>query len=277
MPADSLEMTLCGKKGRNQVNNYKINAFGKTDVGLMRTINQDSIFVSTKPVGKLPNLFIVADGMGGHKAGDVASRVAIEKFVKYACTTHMTDPANILDAGIMSINKEIYDMANSNRDYSGMGTTFCCRCYCRRSCLYCQCWRQQIILYWKRHTTNNKDHSLVEDMVRMGLLEKEEARTHYKKNVITKAIGVAEDKTATPDIFEIEIDNGDKLLLCSDGLTNMVIDYDINKIIRKSESIEDAVRTLINTANENGGKDNISAILISAEYTENQDSLLSEQ
>lgn len=98
MPADSLEMTLCGKKGRNQVNNYKINAFGKTDVGLMRTINQDSIFVSTKPVGKLPNLFIVADGMGGHKAGDVASRVAIEKFVKYACTTHMTDPANILDA-----------------------------------------------------------------------------------------------------------------------------------------------------------------------------------
>ena len=156
VPADSLEMTLCGKKGRNQVNNYKINAFGKTDVGLMRTINQDSIFVSTKPVGKLPNLFIVADGMGGHKAGDVASRVAIEKFVKYACTTHMTDPANILDAGIMSINKEIYDMANSNRDYSGMGTNFCCRCYCRRSCLYCQCWRQQIILYWKRHTTNNK-------------------------------------------------------------------------------------------------------------------------
>ena len=93
------------------MNNYKINAFGKTDVGLMRTINQDSIFVSTKPVGKLPNLFIVADGMGGHKAGDVASRVAIEKFVKYACTTHMTDPANILDAGIMSINKEIYDLS----------------------------------------------------------------------------------------------------------------------------------------------------------------------
>ena len=223
------------------MNNYKINAFGKTDVGLMRTINQD-----TKPVGKLPNLFIVADGMGGHKAGDVASRVAIEKFVKYACTTHMTDPANILDAGIMSINKEIYDMANSNRDYSGMGTTFVAAV-------------------------------ISEDMVRMGLLEKEEARTRYKKNVITKAIGVAEDKTATPDIFEIEIDNGDKLLLCSDGLTNMVIDYDINKIIRKSESIEDAVRTLINTANENGGKDNISAILISAEYTENQDSLLSEQ
>ena len=69
-----------------------MNAFGKTDVGLMRTINQDSIFVSTEPVGKLPNLFIVADGMGGHKAGDVASREAIERFVKYACATHMSDP-----------------------------------------------------------------------------------------------------------------------------------------------------------------------------------------
>lgn len=277
MPADSLEMTLCGKKGRNQVNNYKINAFGKTDVGLMRTINQDSIFVSTKPVGKLPNLFIVADGMGGHKAGDVASRVAIEKFVKYACTTHMTDPANILDAGIMSINKEIYDMANSNRDYSGMGTTFVAAVIAEGHVYIANVGDSRLYYIGKDIQQITRDHSLVEDMVRMGLLEKEEARNHYKKNVITKAIGVAEDKTATPDIFEIEIDNGDKLLLCSDGLTNMVIDYDINKIIRKSESIEDAVRTLINTANENGGKDNISAILISAEYTENQDSLLSEQ
>ena len=259
MPADSLEMTLCGKKGRNQVNNYKINAFGKTDVGLMRTINQDSIFVSTKPVGKLPNLFIVADGMGGHKAGDVASRVAIEKFVKYACTTHMTDPAN------------------SNRDYSGMGTTFVAAVIAEGHVYIANVGDSRLYYIGKDIQQITRDHSLVEDMVRMGLLEKEEARTHYKKNVITKAIGVAEDKTATPDIFEIEIDNGDKLLLCSDGLTNMVIDYDINKIIRKSESIEDAVRTLINTANENGGKDNISAILISAEYTENQDSLLSEQ
>ena len=102
----------------------KINAFGKTDVGLMRTINQDSIFLSTESIGKLPNLFIVADGMGGHKAGDVASRQAIELFVKYVLGTHMSDPANILDSGIISINKDIYDMAMSNRDYNGMGTTF---------------------------------------------------------------------------------------------------------------------------------------------------------
>ena len=80
----------------------------------------------------------------------MASRVAIEKFVKYACTTHMTDPANILDAGIMSINKEIYDMANSNRDYSGMGTTFVAAVISEGHVYIAKCWRQQIILYWKK-------------------------------------------------------------------------------------------------------------------------------
>lgn len=247
------------------MNNRIIRAFGKTDVGLMRTINQDSIFVSTEPVGKLQNLFIVADGMGGHKAGDVASRVSIEKFVKYVCSTHMTDPANILDSGIISVNKEIYDMANSNRDYSGMGTTFVAATISEYHLYIANVGDSRLYLIGRDIQQITRDHSLVEDMVRMGMIAKDEARTHYKKNVITKAIGVAEDKTATPDIFEIEIEKGDKLLLCSDGLTNMVEDYDIKKIIKNSESLEEAVRRLIKQANENGGKDNISAILIDVE------------
>lgn len=246
----------------------KINAFGKTDVGLMRTINQDSIFVSTQSIGKLPNLFIVADGMGGHKAGDVASREAIERFVKYACTTHMSDPANILDAGIISVNKDIFDMANSNRDYSGMGTTFVAASLVENHVYIANVGDSRLYLIGRDIRQITRDHSLVEDMVRMGVLEREEARTHYKKNVITKAIGVADDKTSTPDIFEIEVENGDKLLLCSDGLTNMVEDYDIKKIVKDNDSIEDAVRELIRQANENGGKDNISAILIEPEIGE---------
>lgn len=246
----------------------KINAFGKTDVGLMRTINQDSIFVSTQPIGKLPNLFIVADGMGGHKAGDVASREAIERFVKYACTTHMSDPANILDAGIISVNKDIFDMANSKRDYSGMGTTFVAASLVENHVYIANVGDSRLYLIGRDIRQITRDHSLVEDMVRMGVLEREEARTHYKKNVITKAIGVADDKTSTPDIFEIEVENGDKLLLCSDGLTNMVEDYDIKKIVKDNDSIEDAVRELIKQANENGGKDNISAILIEPEIGE---------
>jgi protein phosphatase len=245
-----------------------INAFGKTDVGLMRTINQDSIFISTKPIGKLPNLFIVADGMGGHKAGDVASRAAIEKFVRYACTTHMSDPANILDSGIISINKEIYDMAISNKDYSGMGTTFVACTLVNGHVYIANVGDSRLYLIGRDIRQITRDHSLVEDMVRMGMIDKEEARTHYKKNVITKAIGVAEDRTATPDIFEIEITDSDKLLLCSDGLTNMVDEYEIKKIINSNEKIEEAVRMLINQANENGGKDNISAILIQPSMSE---------
>lgn len=248
------------------MNSEPIKAFGRTDVGLMRTINQDCIFVSTKPIGKLQNLFIVADGMGGHKAGDVASRMAIEKFVRYACTTHMTDPANILDAGIISINKDIYDMANSNKDYSGMGTTFVAATLVDNHVYIANVGDSRLYLINRDIKQITRDHSLVEDMVKMGILDREAARTHYKKNVITRAIGVAEDKTSTPDIFEIEVEYGDKLLLCSDGLTNMVDDYEMKKIINSSENLEDAVMKLINQANENGGKDNISAILLENNY-----------
>ena len=243
-------------------------AYGKSDVGLMRTINQDSIFVSMSSVGKLPNLFIVADGMGGHKAGDVASRKSIEEFIKYVCTTNMTDPANILDSGIMEINKIILDLAKSNKDYSGMGTTFVAATIVENHVYIANVGDSRLYLIGRDIRQITRDHSLVEDMVRMGVLEREEARTHYKKNVITKAIGVADDKTSTPDIFEIEVENGDKLLLCSDGLTNMVEDYDIKKIVKDNDSIEDAVRELIRQANENGGKDNISAILIEPEIGE---------
>lgn len=250
------------------MNTDKIIAFGKTDVGLMRTINQDSIFVSTNPVGKLPNLFIVADGMGGHKAGDVASRMAIEKFVKYVCTTHMTDPANILDAAIISINKEIFHLAESNRDYSGMGTTFVVATLVDNHLYIANVGDSRLYIIGRDIKQITRDHSLVEDMVRMGMIAKEEARTHYKKNVITRAIGVVDDKSAVPDIFEIEIEKGDKILLCSDGLTNMIDDFEIKRIVSGSENLEDAVSRLINQANENGGKDNISAVLVETAITE---------
>lgn len=246
------------------MSNNKIRAYGKTDVGMMRTINQDSIFVSTDPVGKLPNLFIVADGMGGHKAGDVASKEAIEKFVEYVSKTNMTDPANIMDSGIISINHDIFEMANTNKDYNGMGTTFVATSIIDKHVYIANVGDSRLYLVGRDIHQITRDHSLVEDMVRMGVLERVEARTHYNKNVITKAIGVSEDDTSTPDIFEIEIEEGDKLLLCSDGLTNMVEDYDIMKIIQNSASLNEAVLELIHQANENGGKDNISAIVIDA-------------
>ena len=242
------------------MNNYKINAFGKTDVGLMRTINQDSIFVSTKPVGKLPNLFIVADGMGGHKAGDVASRVAIEKFVKYACTTHMTDPANILDAGIMSINKEIYDMANSNRDYSGMGTTFVAAVIAEGHVYIANVGDSRLYVVGSKIRQITRDHSYVEEMVRIGELDRADARNHPDKNIITRAVG-AEDHVE-PDFFTVELREGDTVLMCSDGLTNMLEDEEIRMIISGARDLVEKAERLVEAANANGGRDNISVILI---------------
>ena len=224
-------------------------AYGKSDVGLMRTINQDSIFVSMSSVGKLPNLFIVADGMGGHKAGDVASRKSIEEFIKYVCTTNMTDPANILDSGIMEINKIILDLAKSNKDYSGMGTTFVAATIVENHVYIANVGDSRLYLVNEDIQQITRDHSLVE-----------EARTHFKKNIITRAVGAEEAVTA--DIFEIETKPNDKLLLCSDGLTNMVEDYEIKTIVQSSDDIESAVHRLIDQANENGGKDNISVVLV---------------
>lgn len=243
--------------------NQTIQVYGKTDVGMMRTINQDSVFVSPEPIGKLPNLFIVADGMGGHKAGDVASKAAIEKFIKYACTTHMSDPTNILDSGIVHINDEIYKMAESNKDFNGMGTTFVVATIDDKKAYVANVGDSR--LYLINHNTITqvtKDHSLVEDMVRMGVIDRTAAANHYKKNVITKAIGVADSAVATPDIFEINLKDGDILLLCSDGLTNMVPDDQILKIVNDSDTLELAVAKLISTANDNGGKDNISAVMV---------------
>ena len=240
-----------------------INAFGKTDVGLMRTINQDSIFTSIEPIGKLPNLFIVADGMGGHKAGDLASRFTVENVVRLVESyKDYRDPVTILAKAINEVNGMLIEKSKESEDYEGMGTTLVAATIDGDVLKVANVGDSRLYLIEKDILQITRDHSLVEDMVRMGMIDKEEAKTHYKKNVITKAIGVADDRTATPDIFEIEISDGEKLLLCSDGLTNMVEDYEIKKIVTKNERIEDAVRALIDQANENGGKDNISAILI---------------
>lgn len=241
-------------------------AYGKTDVGLMRTINQDSIFVSENQIGKLQNLFIVADGMGGHKAGDVASKTSIEQFVKYVCTTNMTDPANILDAGIMEINDMIVKLAHSNKDFSGMGTTFVAATIDKNHVYIANVGDSRLYLINRGIQQITRDHSLVEEMVRLGQIDKSEAKNHFKKNVITRAVGA--EGTVVADIFEIEIEPGDKLLLCSDGLTNMVEDYDIKKIVLAGRDIESTVHQLIDQANENGGKDNISAVLVEPEINE---------
>lgn len=238
-------------------------AFGNSNVGMKRTINQDSIFISKTKIGKLPNLFIVADGMGGHKAGDVASKTSVELFVDFVTNTDMTDPVNIIDAGIKLANDELYEMANTNSDYIGMGTTFVVATVIDNRVYIANVGDSRLYLIGNDIVQITRDHSLVEEMISLGEIRRNEARTHFKKNIITRAVGV--EKSVVADIFQIEIAKGDKLLLCSDGLSNMIEDYDIKRIISGSDNFEDAVHKLIDKANENGGTDNISVVLVEPE------------
>ena len=234
--------------------------FSMTDKGKTRKMNQDYVFTSETPVGNLPNLFIVADGMGGHNAGDYASRYAVETMVREIRACKKKEPAAIFAQAVEKANQKLLEKAAGDAKLSGMGTTAVLASL-DKGCLWTANVgdsRLYVLNDGIRQVT--RDHSLVEEMVRMGELEKEEARVHPDKNIITRAIGAFDQVDA--DIFEVDIGKDDEILLCSDGLTNMIEDAKILEIVKEGKTIEDKVEKLVETANHNGGKDNITVIVI---------------
>ncbi len=235
-------------------------SFCLTDVGQKRSLNEDFVYASDQPVGLLPSLYIVADGMGGYNAGEVASRLAVESTVEAVEEATIHRPTSILAQGILTANERVYLKANTEKGMEGMGTTLVA-CTIMDHCLYVANVgdsRLYVLSDVCRQVTH--DHSLVEELVRAGQITAKEARTHEKKNVITRAIGVVQNMTA--DYYDIALLPGDTVLLCSDGLTNMVTDEEVFRIVKSAPSLEEAGRTLVQTANDNGGSDNISVILI---------------
>ena len=212
-------------------------SYSITDVGQIRTLNEDFVFASDTPVGNLPNLFVVADGLGGHNAGDFASKYAVETLLETIRVNPENNPIKIIRTAIETANSSILKEAAEHETMSGMGII-------------------QI----------TKDHSLVEEMVRMGEISEEDARNHPDKNVITRALGATKDVAV--DFFDVHLEPGDRLLLCSDGLTNMVLDEDIEDIIVSEELLETAGKRLVEAANENGGKDNIGIVLVEPDTKE---------
>jgi protein phosphatase len=232
-----------------------------TDIGKIRNINQDYLFYSDEKVGCLPNLYIVADGMGGHKAGDKASSYAVTRFVELIKTAENDIPFLLMGKVIQQVNEEIHRMSETEDKYAGMGTTFVAATVIGHtvyvmnigdSRLYCN---QNGVL---RQVT--MDHSLVEELVRAGELKREESRYHPQKNIITRALGVS--KTVEPDYFMLEMYRGDKLLLCSDGLSNMVEDDKIQEILSLDEDPKELVDRCLSEALFFGGHDNIAAVIV---------------
>lgn len=234
---------------------------GRTDIGNKRTNNQDCIFYSDKPIGPLPNLYIVADGMGGHRAGDKASRMAIDITVDFVEKSTLENPIAILKRAMIYVNNEIYKAANKDPDLSGMGTTMVVAVAMEDRLVVANVGDSRLYLINNEIKQITMDHSLVEELIRNGELERKKGRNHPEKNIITKAMGSKEE--VLPDFFEIETNPEDKYLLCSDGLSNMVEDDEIRDIVIDKENLSVAVDALIDRANYYGGSDNISVIIIS--------------
>lgn len=238
-----------------------LKSYAITDIGQRRKLNQDFVYLSETPLGNLPNVFIVADGMGGHNAGDYASRYAVETIVEEIMSSQETEPDNILLNAIGKANAYTRQKAEEDIKLSGMGTTVVAATCIGRYLKVANVGDSRLYLINDDKIEQiTIDHSLVEEMVRMGGLDREAARNHPDKNIITRAIGVQE--TVEADIFNVEVNAGDIILLCSDGLTNMVEDENIRNILKSGGSLKERAEKLVNDANYNGGKDNISLIII---------------
>jgi protein phosphatase len=237
-----------------------LKAFSITDIGERRRINQDYVFCSEDAIGKLPNLFIVADGMGGHNAGDYASRFCVEFFTQRIIESEITSPIALIEAAIKDTNEILHSQAQEKSELEGMGTTLVVATIFDNEMYVANVGDSRLYVIGKEMKQITEDHSLVEAMVKTGELNRSEARVHPNKNIITRAIGA--NQTVEPDFFEVNLEEGDTVLMCSDGLTNMLEDETIERIIRENDSPETAAETLVKCANQNGGKDNIAIIII---------------
>ena len=235
-----------------------------TDVGRRRDSNEDSM---TRLVPKDPKLmerkgaiFVVADGMGGHAAGEVASEIAVETVREEYYESPSDEVMQILAQAIKQANQVIYDRAIEQATRAGMGTT-CVAVVVRGPLAYIANVGDSRVYLIRggqiRQVTH--DHSWVAEQVRAGMLTDEQARTHAHRNVITRALGTQPEVEA--DLFVEPLQDEDYLLLCSDGLSGPVPDEEMNRIV-SSSTPQEAVRGLIGHANEQGGPDNITALLV---------------
>ncbi|MBR2916938.1 MAG: Stp1/IreP family PP2C-type Ser/Thr phosphatase [Clostridia bacterium] len=245
----------------------KIKAFaiGKSDTGLIRELNEDSFLISGFEKGALHGFCILADGMGGHNAGEVASAMATEIVSNELLHSDMQGDEDKIVSQIMAsldyANNEIYRKAVTNSQNAGMGTTVVVFYLDGDTAYIANIGDSRAYLIEKSSITQlTSDHSIVQKLVDSGAITPEEARNHPEKNIITKALGT--EPMEEYDIYEFPVREGDRILLCSDGLTDMIYDEDIKNIVLSPLSPEEILSALVEKAKENGGRDNITVVLI---------------
>ena len=229
-----------------------------TNVGNYRKNNEDSYYVNESK-----NLYVLADGMGGHLAGERASKMATEiigqDFVKDREIKSIDDAIEILSSSIRDANKKIFESSQENEDYRGMGTTLSSGLILGDVLIYSNIGDSRIYRINEEMEQITQDDSFVNYLIEIGEITEEEAKNHPKKNVLTKAMGTTSDIEVIVNTLDIK--DKDVFLFCSDGLTNMVSDEEIFKIV-KENSPEEARDMLLDLALKNGGMDNITFILV---------------
>lgn len=236
----------------------------RTHRGRIRNNNEDSLLLER------PSLFAIADGMGGYNAGEVASRLALEKLKEEKEDLYGRNGFGLVSKLyqiIRDINEEVYGKARSDSCYDGMGTTLCGIYFNGQGKGYVfNVGDSRVYLFrGKQMKQITRDHSLVAEMVEMGELTREEAFNHPQKNMLTRGIGV--DENVNGDVFVIEVRTDDIILLCSDGLTDMLHDSEIRERL-KADDLESAADSLLSRSLENGGRDNISFIILKLDRKE---------
>lgn len=238
-------------------------ACAMTDIGRVRTANQDYVYASTDSVGMLPNLFLVADGMGGHKAGDYASRYISEHLVEHLKQAGNSEIIPLLREGIEKVNKMLYQESRDRAELNGMGTTLVAAVIEDSIMYVANVGDSRLYQIRNKLKQITRDHSYVEELVSLGQMERGSRDYREKKNIITRAVGTEEKLDI--DFFEVSLEPGDYILMCSDGLSNMLEDAEMEEIICSELELGEKAEKLITVANDNGGKDNIGVVLINPE------------
>jgi len=232
-------------------------AYVKSDIGMVRKANEDSF--AFEP----PHLFVVADGMGGHVAGEVASNIAAATVKEYVLR-NLGDvhPRQLLEQAILQANQEIFEKAQNHAEYAGMGTTVTAAILDESNIFWGHVGDSR--LYYANNDVLEQltsDHSLVWELIKAGTISKEEALVHPQRNILTRAVGTSEHLRVETGAYQYH--PGDKVLLCTDGLTNMVGEDELAlAMVNNTQDGQLILDGLIEKANNAGGNDNITAILI---------------
>ena len=233
----------------------------KSDVGIVRSLNEDYAGYIEEEEFKL---YVVADGMGGHNAGEVASEMAVKAVEAYVKENYKEQGSNVLENAVLFANEKIYNKAIVGSEYKGMGTTLVAALVYRNTIIVANVGDSSCFGVIDNNITKiTKDHSLVQELIDSGSITEEEVRNHPKKNVITRALGT--NNVVKIDIFKVDINTYDKYLLCTDGLSNEVLKEEILMEINDINDYNTACDKLVLLAKNRGGRDNITVLLFGGE------------